>query len=103
MHLLHLPEKYHISILDGVAGTCVLEQGLEVLSVHNTSKSNLVVINDEAGVKRILPIVSAITTDDPPVGKPVILIVHEGILNDRANHSNFSELQVEVLGKTLLN
>jgi phosphoserine aminotransferase len=27
MNLLHLPEKYYISILDGDAGTCVLEQG----------------------------------------------------------------------------
>jgi hypothetical protein len=36
MNLLHLPEKYHISILDGDADTCVLGQGWEVLSVHNT-------------------------------------------------------------------
>jgi hypothetical protein len=36
MNLLHLPEKYHISILDGSADTCVLGQGWEVLSVHNT-------------------------------------------------------------------
>jgi hypothetical protein len=27
MNLLHLPEKYQISILDGVADTCVLGQG----------------------------------------------------------------------------
>jgi hypothetical protein len=27
MNLLHLPEKYHISILDGGADTCVLGQG----------------------------------------------------------------------------
>jgi hypothetical protein len=27
MNLLHLPEKYHISILDGCADTCVLGQG----------------------------------------------------------------------------
>jgi phosphoserine aminotransferase len=27
MNLLHLPEKYHISILDGGADTCVLRQG----------------------------------------------------------------------------
>jgi hypothetical protein len=30
MNLLHLPEKYHISILDGVADTCALGQGWEV-------------------------------------------------------------------------
>jgi hypothetical protein len=27
MNLLHLPEKYHISILDGDADTCVLGKG----------------------------------------------------------------------------
>jgi hypothetical protein len=42
MNLLHLPEKYHISILDGGAGTCVLGQGWEVLSVHNTRRANVV-------------------------------------------------------------
>jgi hypothetical protein len=30
IHLLHLPEKHHMSILDGGADTCVLEQGWEV-------------------------------------------------------------------------
>jgi phosphoserine aminotransferase len=35
MNLLHLPEKYHINILDGGTDTCVLGQGWEVLSVHN--------------------------------------------------------------------
>jgi hypothetical protein len=42
MNLLHLPEKYHISILDGGADTCVLGQGLKVLSVHNTRGANVV-------------------------------------------------------------
>jgi hypothetical protein len=37
MNLLLLPEKYHISILDGGADTCVLGQGWEVLYVHNCS------------------------------------------------------------------
>jgi phosphoserine aminotransferase len=37
-NLLHLPEKYHISILDGGKDTCVLRQGWEVLSVHNTRR-----------------------------------------------------------------
>jgi hypothetical protein len=40
MNLLHLPEKYHISILDGEADTCVLGQGWKVLSVHNTRRAN---------------------------------------------------------------
>jgi hypothetical protein len=42
MNLLHLLEKYHISILDGGADTCVLGQGWEVLSVHNTRSANVV-------------------------------------------------------------
>jgi phosphoserine aminotransferase len=42
MNLLHLPEKYHISILDGGADTCVLGQGWKVISVHNTRRSNVV-------------------------------------------------------------
>jgi hypothetical protein len=43
MNLLHLPEKYHISISDGGtdADTCVLGQGWEVLSVHNTRRANV--------------------------------------------------------------
>jgi hypothetical protein len=36
MNLLHLPEKYHINILDGGVDTRVLGQGWEALSVHNT-------------------------------------------------------------------
>jgi phosphoserine aminotransferase len=42
MNLLHLPERYHISILDGGADNCVLGQGWEVLSVHNTRRANVV-------------------------------------------------------------
>jgi hypothetical protein len=57
MSLLHLPEKYHISILDGGADTCVLGQGWEVLSVHNTRRANVIGIYHEAVVKRNLPIV----------------------------------------------
>jgi phosphoserine aminotransferase len=34
MNLLHLPEKYHISILDGGANIFILGQGWEVLSVR---------------------------------------------------------------------
>jgi hypothetical protein len=41
MNLLHLPEKYYIIILDGGAYTCVLRQGWEVLSVHNTRRANV--------------------------------------------------------------
>jgi hypothetical protein len=52
MNLLHLSEKYHISILDGCADTCVLGQGWEVLSVHNTRRANVVGFDHEAAVKR---------------------------------------------------
>jgi hypothetical protein len=57
MNLLHLPEKYHISILDGGADTCVLGQGWEIISVHNTRRANVVEFDHEAAVKRNLPIV----------------------------------------------
>jgi hypothetical protein len=77
MNLLHLPEKYHISILDGGADTCVLGQGWEVLSVHNTRRANIVGFDHEAPIKRNLPIVSAITAVDLPDGISVLLIVNE--------------------------
>jgi phosphoserine aminotransferase len=53
MNLLHLPEKYHISILDGGAGTFVIGQGWEVLFVHNTRRANVLGFDHEATVKRI--------------------------------------------------
>jgi hypothetical protein len=68
MNLLHLPEKYHISILDGGADTCVLGQGWEVLSIHNTRRANVVCFDHEAAVKKYLKIVSAITAVDLPDG-----------------------------------
>jgi hypothetical protein len=94
MNLLQLPEKYHISILDGGADTCVLGQVWEVLSVHNTRRSNVIGFNHEAAIKRNLPIVSAITAVDLPNGISVILIVHEAIYNDTVNHSLLSEFQL---------
>jgi phosphoserine aminotransferase len=54
VNLLHLPERYHISILDGSADTCILEQGWEVLSIHNTRRANVVGFDHEAAVKRNL-------------------------------------------------
>jgi hypothetical protein len=94
MNLLQLPVKYHISILDGGEDTCILGQGWEVLSVHNTRRANVVGFDHETAVKRNLPIVSAITAVDLPDGISVILIVHEGIYNDTANHSLLSEFQL---------
>jgi hypothetical protein len=43
-------------------------------------------------------IVSTITAVDLPDGISVILIVHEGIYNDTANHSPFSEFQLRDFG-----
>jgi phosphoserine aminotransferase len=94
MNLLHLPEKYYISILVGGADTCVLGQGWEVISVHNTRRVNVVGFDHEAAVKRNLPIVSAITAIDLPDGISVILNFHESIYKDTANHSLLSEFQL---------
>jgi hypothetical protein len=94
MNLLHLPEKYYISILDGGEDACVFGQGWEVLSVHNTRKANVVGFDHEAAVKRNFPIVNAITAVNPPDGISVIIIVHEGIYNGIDNHSLLSEFQL---------
>jgi hypothetical protein len=53
MNLLHLPEKYHISILDGGVDTCVLGQGWQVLSFHNNRRASVVGFYHEAAVKGI--------------------------------------------------
>jgi hypothetical protein len=83
----------HFSNLDGGADTCVLGQGWEVLSVHNTRRANVVGFDHEAAVKRNLPIVSAITAVVLPDEISVILIVYEAIYNDTANHSLLSQFQ----------
>jgi hypothetical protein len=90
--------KYHISILDGGADTCVLGQGWEVLSVHNTRRANVVGFDHEAAVNRNLPIVSAITEVDLPDGISEILIVLKAIYNDTANHSLLSEFHLKYFG-----
>jgi hypothetical protein len=77
MNQLHLPEKYHINVLDGVADPCVLEQGWEVLSVHTIRRENLESFDHEVAVKSNLPIVSSITAVDLPGGISAIIIVHE--------------------------
>jgi hypothetical protein len=97
MNLLYLLEKCHISILDGGADTCVLGQGWEVLSVYNTRRANLVGFDHEATVKRNLPIVSTITAFELQDETSVLLIVHEAIYNDTANHSLLSEFQLRDL------
>jgi hypothetical protein len=98
MDLLHLPEKYHISVLDGGADTCVLGQGWEVLSIHKTRRVNVVEFDHEAAVKRNLPIVSAINVVDLPDVISVIIIFYESIYNDKANHSLLLEFQLRDFG-----
>jgi hypothetical protein len=87
-------EKYHISILGAGADTCVLGQGWEDLSFHNTRRANVIAFDHEAAVKRNLPIVSAITAVDLLHGILVLLIIHEAIYNDTSNHSLLSEFQL---------
>jgi hypothetical protein len=98
MNLLHLPEKYHISISDCSANTCVFGKGWEVLSFHNSRKANLVEFKNETELKRNFPIVSAITAVDFSDGISVILTVHEAIYNDTSNHSLLSEFQLRYFG-----
>jgi hypothetical protein len=98
MNLLFLPEKYHISILDGGADTCDLGKGWEILSIHSSRRANVVGFNNETAVKLNLPIVSAITALDLPNGQSVLLLVHEGIYNETSNHSLLSEFQFSEFG-----
>jgi hypothetical protein len=74
--------------------TCVLGQGWEALSIHNTRRANVVRFDHEAAVQRNLSIVSEITAVDLPDGTSMLLIVHEGMYNDTANNSLLSEFQL---------
>jgi hypothetical protein len=65
---------------------------------YNTRRANVVGFDHKAAVKRNLPIVSAITAVDLPNGISVILIVHEAIKNDTANHLLLSEFQFRGIG-----
>jgi hypothetical protein len=98
MNLLFLPESYHISILVGVADTCVLGKGREVLSVHNSRRENVVGVDHETDIKRNLPIVSAITALDLPNGQSVLLAINESIYNQTSNHSLLSEFHLRESG-----
>jgi hypothetical protein len=97
MNLLHPPAKYHISILDVGADTCVVGQGWEALSVHKTRRANVVGFDHEAAIRN-LPIVSAITAVNLQDEISVILIVHEVIYNNTDNHSLLSEFQFRYFG-----
>jgi hypothetical protein len=98
MSLLFLPEKHHISILDGGEDTCVLGKGWKILSIHNSRRENVTAFDHETTVKKNLPIVSAITAVDLPNGKSILLVIHESIHNDTSNHSLFSEFQLREHG-----
>jgi hypothetical protein len=88
MNFFFLPEKNHISILDGGADTCVLGKGWEILSIHSSRRANVVGVDHETAIKENLPIVSAITALDLPNGQSVLLLVHEfGIVIDTEEHN----------------
>jgi hypothetical protein len=61
-----LPDRYHISILDGGADAFVLGKCWEVLSTHNLRRANVVDFDHETAIKRNLRVVSAITALDLP-------------------------------------
>jgi hypothetical protein len=98
MSLLILPEKYHISVLDGGAYTCVLGKGWEILAIHNSRRANIVGFDHEDAVKKNLSIVSAITAVDLPNGQSILLVIHEAIYNETFNHSLLSEFQLREHG-----
>jgi hypothetical protein len=68
--------------------------------VNNTRRANVVGFDHETAVKRNLPnsILSAITAVDLPDEISVLMIVHEAIYNDTANHSFLSEFQLSEVG-----
>ena len=98
MNLLFLPERYHISILDGGADTCVLGKGWEILPTNNKRRTNVVGFNHETAIRRNLPILSAITALDLPNGQSIILVIHEGMYNETSNHTLLSKFQLREFG-----
>jgi hypothetical protein len=89
-----LQDRYHISILDGGADTCVLGKGWKVVSFQDSRRANVFGFDHEDSVKRNLPIVSAITAVDLPDGSCILLTVHEAIYNDTGNHTLLSGFQL---------
>jgi hypothetical protein len=98
MNLLFLPERYHISILDGGANTCALSKGWEILLTHNLRRANAFRFDHETAIKRNLPIDSAIAALDLPNGQSILLVIHEGIHNETSNHTLLSEFQLREFG-----
>jgi hypothetical protein len=65
-------------------------------SIHSTRRANVVGFDHETAVNISIPIVStgtAIPEIEIPERKSVLLIVHEAIYNDTANHSLLAEFQ----------
>ena len=48
---LHLPEKHHMTILDGGADTCVIGKGWTVLAEHPTRRAHVVGFDKDIAVK----------------------------------------------------
>jgi hypothetical protein len=98
MNLLFLPERYHISILDGGADTCVLGKGWEVISTHKSRRANVVGFDHESAIIRNLPIVNAMTTIDLLNGQSILLVIREAIYNGSSSHTLLSEFQLREFG-----
>jgi hypothetical protein len=98
MILLFIPERYHISILDGGAYTYVLGKGLEIFSIHNSTRANVIGCDHEIAVKRNLAIVGAISAIDFSDGTSILLVGHEVFYNNTENHSMLSEFQLREIG-----
>jgi hypothetical protein len=93
-----LQDRYHISILDGGADSCVLGKGWKLLTSQDSRRANVFGFDHEDSVKRNLPIVSAITAVDLPDGLSILLPVLEAIYNDTGNRTLLSEFQLRELG-----
>jgi hypothetical protein len=93
-----LQDRYHISILDGGADSCVLGKGWKLLTSQDSRRANVFGFDHEDSVKRNLPIVSAITAVDLPDGLSILLPVLEAIYNDTGNRILLSEFQLRELG-----
>jgi phosphoserine aminotransferase len=94
MNLLFLPERYHISILDGGADSFILGRGWNVIYTHKTRRSNVVDFDHETAIKQNHPIVIAITAIDLSEEKSILPVIHEGIYNETSNHTILSEFQL---------
>jgi hypothetical protein len=78
MSLLFLPERHHISILDGVVDICVLVKGWEVVFMHNSRRANALSFDHKTAIERNLPIVSVIAALDLLNVQSILLVIHEG-------------------------